>query len=46
MIMTVNPQTDDKVQLTQLSSVIFAVYGTTVFVAETRNDAYVKVGGL
>ncbi|MBI6529600.1 hypothetical protein JEP40_10785 [Proteus vulgaris] len=46
MIMTADPQKNDKAQLVQFSSVISAVYGVPVFVAETLNESYVKANEL
>ncbi|MEX5878875.1 Uncharacterised protein [Proteus vulgaris] len=46
MIMTANPQKEDKEQLMPLSSVISAVYGVPVFVAETLDASYVKANEL
>ncbi|QIG05937.1 hypothetical protein [Proteus sp. ZN5] len=46
MIMTADPQKNDKEQLVQLSSVISAVYGVSVFVAETLDDSYIQANEL
>ncbi|WP_311753452.1 hypothetical protein [Proteus columbae] len=46
MIMTADPQKNDKEQLVQLSSVISAVYGVSVFVAETLDGSYIQANEL
>ncbi len=46
MIMTADPQKNDKEQLVQLSSVISAVYGVSVFVAETLDGSYIQADEL
>lgn len=46
MIMTTDPQKNDKEQLVQLSSVISAVYGVPVFVAETLGESYIQANEL
>lgn len=46
MIMTADPQKNDKAQLVQLSSVISAVYGVPVCVEDTLDKAYVKANEL
>lgn len=46
MIMTADPQKNDKEQLEQLSSVISAVYGVSVFVAETLDGSYIQANEL
>ncbi|MBG2835968.1 hypothetical protein [Proteus terrae] len=46
MIMTTDPQKNDKEQLLQLSSVISAVYGVPVFVAETLGESYIQANEL
>ncbi|MBG2875598.1 hypothetical protein I4902_09390 [Proteus alimentorum] len=46
MIMTADPQKNDKEQLVQLSSVISAVYGVSVFVAETLDKSYIQANEL
>ncbi|SUC01173.1 Uncharacterised protein [Proteus vulgaris] len=46
MIMTADPQKNDKEQLVKLSSVISAVYGVPVFIAETLDESFVKANEL
>lgn len=46
MIMTADPQKNDKEQLVQLSSVISSVYGVSVFVAETLDESYIQANKL
>lgn len=46
MIMTTDPQKNDKEQLLQFSSVISAVYGVPVFVAETLGESYIQANEL
>lgn len=46
MIMTADLQKNDKEQLVQLSSVISAVYGVPVFVAETLVESYIQANDL
>lgn len=46
MVMTADPQKNDKEQLVQLSSVISAVYGVPVFVAETLGESYIQANEL
>ncbi|MBG6037259.1 hypothetical protein I5F12_04170 [Proteus cibarius] len=46
MIMAADLQKNDKEQLVQLSSVISAVYGVPVFVAETLVESYIQANDL
>lgn len=46
MIMTADPQKNDKEHLVQLSSVISSVYGVSVFVAETLDESYIQANKL